>query len=84
MIVGGYTLELYCDNESVHPKGWLDAKSNQKAFGEFTADVANSYSKARKAAKKAGWVLRRDGTCVCPYCVHKSSKSIISDNVVKK
>lgn len=56
MIVGGYTLDLYCDSEKEHPY----QKDSVSVAGINGAD-------ARKKARKWGWVINdRDGTCYCP------------------
>jgi hypothetical protein len=67
MIVGGYTLMLYCDND-IHPNGFVDLDSTLKAEGEFTFDGPKSYSTVRKMARQAGWKLKKDGSCLCPDC----------------
>jgi hypothetical protein len=58
MIVGCYSLHLYCDNEDVeHP------------YDEFphtyTAELG---SKCRNAARRDGWRLGRTGKAYCPLC----------------
>jgi hypothetical protein len=66
MIVSGYLLALYCDNEKAHPNGWLD-EIRQFPI-EFSCDGKNSFSNARKMARQSGWKLNLDGTCLCPKC----------------
>jgi len=66
MVVGTYTLDLYCDNFSAHPLGYYTHEKNFPI--QYVADGLNSYSIVRKQAKKSGWILKRDGTCICPIC----------------
>ncbi len=57
MIVGGYTLDLYCDVEGC------------KEEAQFCAGVG---TKARTLARKASWVVRMStNECYCPE--HKQS-----------
>jgi len=63
MIVGGYSLHLYCDNvtacKAISRRGYGHA-----AMGDFAG-----YDKPDcvKQAKKAGWHIRL-GKCFCPDC----------------
>lgn len=61
MIVGGYSLHLYCDAAE-----WGDPPHTYSEFPhEFTGET---YGECAKKARKRGWVLRRDRTAVCPKC----------------
>lgn len=73
MIVGGYSLQLYCDNESNHLHWWYD--ENTRFPLEYTADGPNSYQLTRRYARREGWILKRDGTCICPICNKKIKES---------
>lgn len=58
---GCYALDLYCDN----PNG-------EHKYGEFPHQyTAELGSECRSKARKAGWVFKRDGTCICPKCSGK-------------
>lgn len=61
MWIGGYTLELYCDNEKgVH------------AYNEFPHAFLHEFgSECRSTARKNGWILHLDGTATCPKCSGK-------------
>ena len=65
MIVGCYTLDLYCDDETCKPK-----------FKEFPKNFIAEYgSECRAQARRAGWKLNlRDGTAICPRCSGSESK----------
>lgn len=69
MIASGYTLELYCDMEREHPGGWYDEVYRFPI--EFTADGEKCYSEVRRKARREGWTLRKDGSCICPICSKK-------------
>lgn len=75
MIVSGYTLELYCD----HPAHDYARAEWGPMLATGGAQCPTEYldpergSKCRTAARKDGWLLKRDGTCICPDC-RKESK----------
>ena len=72
MIVGGYTLELYCDarpDDTLHTRALIVAGDG---FGEFVGEKAST---CRRLARKAGWLLNlKEGTCICPACRKKASE----------
>lgn len=60
MIVGCYTLHLYCDTK-------LAAHRNVPFPGEYCGETA---SECRQLARKVGWKLDlAKGTATCPNCV---------------
>lgn len=64
MMAGCYTLHLYCDNatpgDGVHE------------FREFPHEYSDEMGTVCRAkARKAGWVIKKDGTCLCPKCSGK-------------
>jgi hypothetical protein len=62
MIVGGYTLDLYCDDPDHVP-----------VHGESHQFFTEEGSQARRKARKAGWMLNlRDGVARCPACAKKA------------
>lgn len=71
MIVGGYVLDLYCSNDSaeIHLGGWYNFNKGDLKFPiTYSDDGVKSYYTTRKMAKRDGWVLKRDGTAICPLC----------------
>jgi hypothetical protein len=68
MIVGGYSLDLYCSNEEVHR--WQVQEDYYASFGGHNA------KQAYKDARLAGWVIRdrKNGICYCPKCKQKRTK----------
>lgn len=74
MIVGGYTLDLYCDNEmesGTRQERWEHAGSEDfPGPGRATYTHDECGSKARAAARRAGWKLDlENGRALCPACV---------------
>ena len=59
MIVGGYTLHLYCDRD---PCGLSPLDSP----GEFSGTTKRV---AYREARDAGWKIGRNDTVTCPTCV---------------
>lgn len=77
MIVGAYSLHLYCDsgNEGNHPHGYYDWESARRFPIEYNSDdVPNGYYTTRKMAKRDGWKLKRDGTAICPKCAKTTNR----------
>lgn len=67
MIVGGYTLELYCDGEGCPRQRPAVCGGNYSPLGEFSAETGEA---CRRAARRRGWRLDlRAGVAVCPECV---------------
>lgn len=61
----GYTLDLYCCE--CQPGKWNGANPKETYFW----DGPKSYSIVRKQARKAGWILHKDGYATCPECNKK-------------
>ena len=71
MIVGGYSLHLYCDHEYADPEEQYKHMGLSEYPGpgraEFTGETGGE---ARQAARKRGWVLDlKNGKAFCPDCV---------------
>lgn len=63
MIVGGYSLHLYCDNEEACARRRKYLKTNHDEFFGETA------SECRRKARQCGWkVDTMAGTALCPDC----------------
>ena len=59
MIVGGYSLDLYCDEVGCkdHERNWP-----VNFYGQ-------TYSECARLARKAGWdISRKDNIATCPAC----------------
>ena len=69
MVVGGYTLDLYCDFPD--DKQWEHMGGAQYPGPGVQQFVhAENGAGARKAAKKAGWKIERGGMrALCPWCI---------------
>lgn len=69
MIVGGYTLDLYCRN---HPTsgGSLHTSWGEEGVAQFTG---RSVSGCRGLARRAGWRFVA-GDVLCPACVRASAR----------
>jgi hypothetical protein len=67
---GCYALDLYCENAKGHvPDG-------VHTWDEFPHQYTDEFGSACRAkARKAGWIIRMDGTCICPKCSGKSPTS---------
>ncbi len=66
---GIYALDLYCDKQN-------DAHK----YREFPHQVTHEKgSVCRAKARKAGWIIRNDGTAICPKCSGKKSQKVIGD-----
>lgn len=64
MIVGCYTLDVYCESPVKICQDQRSPVFRYKCFGQFTGQTERE---CRAKAKRAGWVLR-DGRVRCPPC----------------
>ena len=73
MIVGGYTLDLYCDNKSTqHAHGWIDI--NDVGRGKFPKQfTGRTYTGCAAEARRNGWKIKGD-VAICPDCRQKRGK----------
>jgi hypothetical protein len=63
MIVGVYSLDLYCENENHVPRFPGD---DRPGLGEF---LGRTRSQCARQARKLGWVINfKTGKCHCPEC----------------
>lgn len=70
VIVGSYTLHLYCDTPGCVNAECRHYSDRSYAPGEFYDD--ESGATARRRARKQGWSINlRTGTCFCPLCSRK-------------
>lgn len=58
---GCYTLDLYCDKEN-------DAHDFREFPHQFTNELG---SVCKRIAQKRGWIIKRNGDCICPKCSGK-------------
>jgi hypothetical protein len=67
---GCYALDLYCDNRRENLPGL--ATDGVHAWDEFPHQyTAETGGECRKRARDAGWIVRLDGSCICPKCSGK-------------
>ena len=67
MIVGGYTLDLYCDHPRHAEHSY--AIKNETHPDQYTGETG---SECRAKARRRGWKLDlREGQAICPYCGEK-------------
>jgi hypothetical protein len=76
VIVGGYTLDLYCDKIEKH----ITIGGNIYYFKPDTAQwipvdnqfVGETYRECVKEAREVGWLVNRSkNKCLCKYCKEK-------------
>ena len=64
MIVGCYSLDLYCDNEKVHKDEYPGMKSIELQ--------GRSRESCLRQARQVGWKINiQKWTCYCPQCKRK-------------
>lgn len=71
MIVGSYNLHLYCKNqedEEKHKWGYYNLNPTENFPVEYSDEGPRSYYTTRRAARRDGWVFKRNGDCICPRC----------------
>ena len=57
MIVGCYSMDLYCDREF--------CKADLGTHWSYTGQTE---AECRRGARKAGWIFHRSGRVTCPEC----------------
>jgi hypothetical protein len=68
MIVGCYSLELYCENQPDRQKP--DSVHGYEEFPSVYA--AQRREDCERAARKDGWMINnKTGVCLCPKCSGK-------------
>lgn len=85
MIVGGYTLDLYCDRElpiwyGLNGEPFIAGeqhrwRSEGSRAGSFYGET---FAECKRAAQKSGWAFHRNRTVTCPDCA-RAGKLAIND-----
>lgn len=66
MIAGGYTIDLYCDNE---PCKW---QTEEPLRNDYCASIYGTDERdCKRQARRKWWRLTRDDKAICPYCTGK-------------
>lgn len=66
MIVGCYTLDLYCDAEGCTNPRPHTSDGGRGPLAQYTAETGGA---CRRDARRDGWRLRvREGRAICPQC----------------
>ncbi len=70
MIIGCYSLDLYCDNHSRDKEIFNDAVGNKSVYHwKVWEYIAETGGRARQIARADGWKLNlQKGTAICPRC----------------
>lgn len=69
---GCYALDLYCDDQRPETPGDGKLTDGVHKWDEFPHQYTGEYgSKVRSRARRAGWIIRNDGTAICPKCSGK-------------
>ena len=69
MIVGGYSLDLYCENDEIShyllPSG-IYLVGNTEVKHQY---AGNTFIECARQARKDGWKINtKNHTCICPVC----------------
>jgi hypothetical protein len=74
MIVGCYSLDLYCDNVLSKDEDLFGGLNGDKhEYREFPKTyTGNTRQEAERQARKEGWMINnKTGICLCPKCSGK-------------
>ena len=69
MIVGGYTLHLYCETE--HP---MDGEMEDYRAAHATEFAGRDERAAKRNARAAGWKFYKGDRVLCPLCISRGVK----------
>lgn len=70
-IVGGYTMDLYCENEKPYPDGIHPFQMFPQQF------VGETRQECAREARKVGWKLNfQNYTAICPICNKKARQLV--------
>lgn len=76
MWVGAYGLDLYCDNVREDQNWDALVDDHGHVYNEFPHQYTDELgSVCRAKARRAGWIIKKDGTAICPKCSGKIRKS---------
>ena len=68
MIVGSYSLTLYCKHGSVGADDGCKAPGTVRLAQSRAEYHGPEEAYCRKLARQHGWVLHKDETATCPWC----------------
>ena len=69
MIVGGYSLDLYCENWAVPPDEVTDRCGHKCREDGVDSFVGHNRAECVRAARRVGWRINfAKGTAYCPLC----------------
>jgi hypothetical protein len=76
MWMGCYTLDLYCECVGATRDFKQDSTGLHDALGHAWGEFPHQYTgesgaECRARARKAGWIIKLDGTAICPKCSNK-------------
>lgn len=67
---GCYTLDLYCDRVGENLPG--DSTDGRHTWNEFPHEYVDEHGSACRAkARRDGWIIKNNGTAICPKCSGK-------------
>lgn len=71
MWAGCYSLDLYCENQDMRENhSWPDAFGH--AYRAFPVQLTGrTFTDTSRRARRLGWLIKKDGTAVCPLCAPK-------------
>ena len=77
--IGCYALDLYCDNvQNIADKTLRKTlrKTCDHLYNEFPHQFNGEFGSACRAeARAAGWILRNNGSAICPKCSGKVDRA---------
>lgn len=72
MIVGCYTLDLYCETEGCPMSRCTRSGEDMRAPASYNDELGST---CRRRARRDGWRLDlREGTALCPKCADEKRK----------
>lgn len=78
MIVGCYSIDVYCDTRDQHPTGYenMPRWPDRRDMGNGDSYIGETRAACIRAARRVGWLIGKERQ-LCPFCVElKKAKKL--------
>jgi hypothetical protein len=75
MIIGCYTLDVYCDNFAAHKFEVTRISESTSVTGRYAQFTGETRGECLKRASRAGWEVSKNGDSLCKDCLLNKVKT---------